>query len=356
MDPLGQGVSKLGDKAVFIAKTLPGESGVAEVTRQTKGVQFGRVQELTGPASNRVEPACVHFNRCPGCHYLHTDYESELVYKQQTLLRYLARFPAVEAHLRVYPAMSRLSYRNRIQLHYRYHYLGLIDGVSDQVVEIPHCKILHPSLTEAFQQLYSDKSWAETHKGRGHCELYLCNDEVRESWNQPYAEGGFTQVNQAMNQLLRTVVAECVEAGAGQVETLLDLFAGDGNLSAEIPVKKTQVDCVASSKHAEAGASRFVALDLFQDDALNTFRSQCPEKKFDVLLVDPPRKGFPVLDDWVKAYKPGQLVYVSCNAATMARDLESLSGRFTVEKVALIDLFPGTYHFETLVSLRFKNK
>jgi len=102
----------------------------------------------------------------------------------------------------------------------------------------------------------------------------------------------------------------------------------------------------------------FVHLDLFSESALRTFKARTEYKQFDVLLVDPPRKGFPDMALWINAYKPKKLIYVSCNAATMVRDLQHLSGlesskKYSIDHIELIDLFPSTYHYETLVTVSF---
>lgn len=86
----------------------------------------------------------------------------------------------------------------------------------------------------------------------------------------------------------------------------------------------------------------FIHLDLFSDTALRAFKARTEHTRFDVLLVDPPRKGFVHLAQWVKAYRPKKLIYVSCSAPTMVRDLQLLGGDYRIEQVNLIDLFPGT--------------
>ena len=80
MDPMGQGVAKIDGKPCFIPKALPGEQGQATLTKASKGVLFAKLDALDISADNRQEPQCKHFASCPGCHYLHTDYQSELRY------------------------------------------------------------------------------------------------------------------------------------------------------------------------------------------------------------------------------------------------------------------------------------
>mgnify|MGYP001341796390 CR=1 FL=1 len=82
MDALGQGVCKQNGAITFIAKTLPGESGMARIHKRSKGVQFATGESIAEQSEQRIKPECVHFQQCPGCHYLHTDYPTELGFKQ----------------------------------------------------------------------------------------------------------------------------------------------------------------------------------------------------------------------------------------------------------------------------------
>ncbi|MDN4502756.1 hypothetical protein QX776_10090 [Alteromonadaceae bacterium BrNp21-10] len=351
MDPLGQGVAKQNSAVTFIGKTLPGETLTAQVVSSKKGVSFAQLKQVEEPALNRIPASCEHYDQCPGCHYLHTDYHSELGYKKQALAKLLAKLAVSEEDIQVIAAPKRDGYRNRIQLHYRGNSIGLVDGMTDKIVEIPHCQIIQQEIKPALTALYQDRSWSKGRSRQGHCELYLKNEVVNVEWNERYAHGGFTQVFAAMNEQLCARVTEYIQREA--VESVLDLFAGDGNLTEDMcadgQVKRIMVDYSADNHR-----DNFFPLDLFAEDALKKFQSKCKDKHFDALIVDPPRKGFSALSQWVKKYKPKLLVYVSCNAATMARDLANLSTPFTMETVELLDLFPSTYHFETISFVRFK--
>ncbi len=349
---MGQGVSREGKSVTFIAGTLPGETGRAVVFKKSKGVQFARLESLEKLADNRCDPVCPHFKICPGCHYLHTDYASELQYKQSALARHLTHLGISEESIELVPAPRRMAYRNRVQLHYRHKYIGMLDPVRNQVMEIPHCQILREELQPAFNTLYEDKSWTKEHAGHGHCELYLRSGEVSERWNTDYSHGGFSQVFDEMNWELQSRVQKLLDGlSAGSV---LDLFSGRGNLSNEFSARggaRVLVDSYGgdNSKVSED----FIKLDLYGEDALKLFVRRSGKKKFDTMLVDPPRRGFPDLDKWVKKIKPKHLLYVSCNPASLARDLRSLSSKHKLGEVQLLDLFPATYHFETLVLLHF---
>lgn len=365
IDGLGQGVAKRDGKPCFIAKTLPGDTGTAQIFKTSKGVSFASVESLEQTAPNRIEPECEHFASCPGCHFLHTDYASELQYKLAALQRTLRGLPLDAEHIEVLGAPQRLGYRNRVQLHYRHKYIGMLDGSNDQVVEVPHCKIIDPQLQSALDALYQDRQWSKLYSGSGHCELYIKDGEVQTSWNQPYAQGGFTQVNHAMNETLRKQLLNY--AAQGPTHSILDLFAGEGNLSqllveadasdeAVLPTslaRRTMVDYNPEWQGEERAG--FYNLDLFDAKSLTSFARREARDSFDLVIVDPPRKGFPGLADWVQKYKPKQLIYVSCNATTMARDIKNLQGKFAITHASLLDLFPATYHFESMLRIEFKN-
>ncbi|MEH6592283.1 MAG: hypothetical protein V7746_18610 [Halioglobus sp.] len=349
IDSLGQGVSKKNDEVHFIAKTLPGETGTARVLKQKKKVSIARLDVLDITSEQRIEPSCVHFQQCPGCHFLHTDYATELALKKSALQNCFRKIELPQSGIDTIPAPQRQHYRNRLQLHYRHKYLGMVDGLTDQVVEIPECQILMPQLQAQLKALYDDKSWVKKHSGNGHCEIYWQDDKVNISWDKPYADGGFTQVNQAVNAMLIDQVKQ--QALAVPFEHVLDVFSGTGNLSspiiAEKPVPRRMVD-LSDVSHAD-----FMAMNLYDEDALPRFLQRQSLKKFDLMLVDPPRKGFPALNDWVNKLKPKRLIYVSCNPASLAADLQSLTGKSTLSSLSLLDMFPSTYHFETVATLDF---
>jgi len=321
------------------------------VYKRSKGVQFARLQKLSHRAENRQEPECPHFEQCPGCQFLHTDYASELGFKRAALLRHLGQLEGAEGAIEVLPAPRRLGYRKRVQLHYRHKHIGVLDAVSDKVVAIPHCKIMREEIKPAFDSLYEESQWSKEHPGRGHCELYLQGEEVGIQWNQEYAHGGFSQVYDEMNQLLQqrvqTILSDLAPA------KLLDLFSGQGNLTHSYAVAGGERVLVDSYYSDAQLPDNFCKLDLYDEESLAQFVRQHGKGDFDTFVIDPPRRGFPELDRWVRKFKPRHLLYVSCGPASLARDLRNLSKPYRLHQLDLLDLFPATSHFETLVLLEF---
>ncbi len=352
IDPMGQGVSKLDGNITFIKGVLPGETGQAEVYKRAKGVRFASLKHLDATATNRIEAVCPHFERCPGCQYLHTDYDSELMYKREALGRHLAGLGIDTDDIEVVRAPRRLSYRNRVQLHYRHKYIGMLDSINNEVLEIPGCRILREELQAAFDELQTGK-WTGSHSGHGHCELYYRSGQVSVEWDRDYAHGGFSQVYEEMNQALKQQVQDQLRKLGTQ--RLLDLFSGSGNLSegfAAAGGERVLIDSFAGGQSGNLPQG-FEQMDLYDERSLANLVRKSNSGNFDAVLLDPPRRGFPALDLWVKKIKPLHLLYVSCNPASLARDLGNLKGRFRIKTVQLLDLFPATSHFETLLVLEF---
>lgn len=352
MDSLGQGVSKE-ERILFVPKTLPGEEGRAQVLAQKKSVSFGWPLEFTKEASNRIIPECPHFSECPSCHYLHTNYESELEYKRLSFDQIFRNLPLPRPD--VVAAPRRLAYRNRIQLHYdtKTGKLGLMSLSLKRIIEIPHCLIGVPAISSTLAELYKNQNWmkrAPKDKSQGHVEIYQRGPDVQLTWNRPYAEGGFTQVFEEMNQLLKDRITELFSHQS--LGNLLDLFGGGGNLSEGLDYKERRcVDFYGVPKGGD-----FISLDLYSRTALKELQKKLREENLNIktLILDPPRAGFKELGLWLDSLKPETVLYVSCDPHTLARDLRTLQN-YEVTKSFLLDFFPSTFHFETMLLLQRKS-
>ncbi len=352
MDSLGQGVSKETEKITFIAKTITGDAGDAVILSEKKGVAFGRIARLAEASPLRIPPVCPHFDACPSCHYLHVDYPEELRIKKGALEKLFRKLVIPEVI--VVPALRRLGYRNRLQLHYdlQERALGYFDHQLGKIVPVPNCLMGVDSVGTELRRLYRDAAWErEVPRGpaRGHVEIYQTEAALKVSWNRPYAEGGFTQVFQEMNQKLLQLLQETVGASAGAV---LDLFGGNGNLSQPLsPSRRLCVDVYPDSKGRE-----FFNQNLYADGAFRNVKQELRRRsldQLDTLILDPPRSGFKDLPRWLAELRPKTVAYVSCDPHTLVRDVQGVSD-YEIKKVYLVDFFPSTFHFESFIILERK--
>lgn len=254
--------------------------------------------------------------------------------------------------IEVIKSNSRLHYRNRIQLHYnlREATIGFIGKNGKDILPVPLCQIMNLNVEKQYQWLL--KNWEHEIKKygypqKGHVEIYEYEQKVNITWNSPYADQGFSQVNPQTNQLMIDRIYEYFKFRSTNI---LDLFGGAGNLTNKLKMDShINRVCIDIYPHKNE-TNDFFNLNLFSEHALQKFTSQITTD-FDTLFIDPPRSGFKQLSDWVEHYKPQSIVYVSCHAATMARDLKPITSHYLSKKNYLIDLFPSTYHYETMIFL-----
>ena len=228
LDLLGQGVAKTSTSSnkksvCFIPKTLPGETIQASIVKERKNISIAKLESVVEASPLRQVASCPHYAECPSCHYLHTNYDNELAIKQQALHNELSFLYKKEQYQTPEISLSkspiREAYRNRIQLHYRHKYIGYINGQTNQVLEVPQCKIIRPELQAEFDALY-EKDWTKDTAGKGHVELYWKDGKTEVHWNQPYASGGFSQVNEAVNTVMCDRINQQLELASPN--TLLD--------------------------------------------------------------------------------------------------------------------------------------
>lgn len=361
IDSLGQGVMR-GERVGFFQNTLPGETGSAKTIKEKKKILFGYLeseQDLTHKSDKRIHPECPHYFACGGCHYQHTDYAYELELKRQALTWNLRKI--TDQNVQVHYQDQRFGYRNRLQLHYdkNQKVLGLISRCKSQILQIEECLLPQKLVKEKLNSLYKNQEWLNLVQGQpaqGHIEIYLKDEaNISVELNSPYAHGGFTQVNSWGNQCLKDLVLQEFTASGITDAITLDLYGGDGNLSRNIPSKQTLiVDSSPTPKRLQENQSYLQFKMDLREKSLKTLLKQIQHQlqdQIDLLIVDPPRAGFKQLNELARELQPSYIFYISCESSTLSRDLQSLNNYLTKE-VHLVDLFPATRHFETLVVLQ----
>ncbi|MFN8369392.1 MAG: hypothetical protein U0T83_02070 [Bacteriovoracaceae bacterium] len=379
IDPLSQGVSKINNPDIdFIMKTLPGEAGSAYFYKKNKQLSFGVLESPSDLipetiSSNRVTPNCPHYYSCTACHFLHTDYANELNLKAGTvnfLARKITSLFTPNLKIEIIPAINRSYYRNRIQLHYDISKkkLGFINVATNTITPVPNCLLPNSKILTKIKELYAGDSWiklisANTNIKKGHIELYEIDPnqkEVQVSFNLGYSEGGFSQVNPEMNSLFLQLIHKMKEKWIDPISDywVIDLFGGDGNIGKNfLPKAVFSIDSfnLTHKKSNKNNNLSFIQDDLYKTDNFykwqNFIFSKVDVAIKPVLILDPPRSGFNLLNNWVKTYDPVFIFYISCNFHTLVRDLDNLKN-YQIVEFLVIDFFPSTYHFETLIILR----
>lgn len=353
IDPLGQGVSKEESAITFIKKTLPNEIVEAEVFSKKKGVEFAQLTNIISSSPARINPDCVHFNECNGCDYQHTEYKNELEFKKAALKRHLFKFP--ETNINIHSAKKRYGYRNRIQLHYdkKKRALGLLNA-KQEIISVSDCIIIEPKVSYEIKKLYLDKSWLKLVAKEpitGHIEIYAHPKEgySQITVNKPYAFGGFTQVNQHMNNEMLEWINQKAKELIDPNAMVYDLFGGNGNISAGLSNKTLVVDAYKATP-TNTKRQFFYSQNLYNPDALkNLIHLKSNEiRRPEWIIFDPPRSGLKNIKEYLNEFKPKGFIFIACDPSSFARDLKDVFDQYEIHSLELFDLFPGTQHFETI--------
>lgn len=346
-------------EAVFIPFTLPGERVRVEMEPRRRGRVTARLLEVLEPSPERIAPGCEYFGRCGGCQLQHTGAEHQLALKRGVLLETLQRTGGIawDGPVALHAA-EPWGYRNRIRVQ-------AIPGVGvgyymanqRRVLPITHCPIASSALNRGLGQLA-----AEGRMRREEIELAVDNQDrgLEEDaplefevgrWRFRVSPGAFFQVN-------RFLAEELVAAVTGDTggTAAVDLFSGVGLFALPLAENFTRVEAV----EADAVAARDLrhnlraapAAEAIADGALDYLR-QRPPGAVELVVADPPRAGLgPELTAELLTLAPRRLHLVSCDPATLGRDLRALTaGGYRIGELHLFDLFPQTAHIEAVVRL-----
>jgi len=388
----GEVIGRLADgRAVFIPFALPGERVRVRLVEEKR--RFARAELLTvlQPAAERSTPRCPHYMHCGGCHYQHLTYEAQLAAKTAILQDQLERIGGL-AHLPMQPAWASQpwNYRNHIQFHLTSEgQLGFHAASSERIIPIQECHLPQPEINALWPQLDLEaipglERLAIRQGTDGDLQLILESSDpqppemlieglpisavhlspagalvlagseslVIDVQGHPFqvSAGSFFQVNTAMAEALVTHVMENLTLHPNS--TVIDVYCGVGLFSAFLaPHVGRLVGIEASPAACEDFTVNLDAYDhveLYEaaaEEVLPAWQGQP-----DVILVDPPRAGLtPTVIDACARLQPAQLVYVSCDPATLARDARRLiRAGFQLRLVTPFDLFPQTYHIESV--------
>jgi 23S rRNA (uracil1939-C5)-methyltransferase len=399
----GEAVGRYKGKVVFVPYALPGEEVLVEIVEDKKRYARARPVEVISPAPQRVVPRCPHFGLCGGCHWQHIDYAAQLQFKESILRDQLARLGGIK-HAPIMPLIGMAQpwcYRNHVQFALTDNgRLGFVAarsrGKARRVMPIEVCYLLHPLLDDMFVALdlehlelkrlslragintgqrmmifeteddeppeleidfplscvllLSDGR-AATLVGESHIVESLAGREYRVS------ASSFFQVNTIQAEALVQKVIDMLRPSLQGDETLLDAYCGVGTFALSLADRVGRAIGVEENREAiadaglNADAADLPNVELIQgrvEDVLPDL-----EESIDLVILDPPRQGCP--PETLKAVAgldPTRIVYISCDPATLARDARTLlQNGYKLIEVQPVDMFPQTYHIETIALL-----
>ena len=334
----GAGVARHDGKVCFVPFTAPGDRVRVKLSRNRRKFAEGEVVEVLEPSPDRVSPRCPYFARCGGCAYQHIAYARQLEFKHRQVEQTLRRVGKLtDVPMRaIVPSPEQYGYRNRVRVHVHIGEAGFFAHRSHELVPIARCEIAQPAVNEALHDL------RRTSVRDG--DYTLLAGERGEF---------FEQTNDAVAAELLSLVERTVRRDQS---LLIDAYCGAGFFAHRLAPLFEEVIGIEENEHAvalarrrAAGNERYIAGDVAEYLA-ELLGSRDLGRA--TVILDPPATGIaPRALELLVATAPSEILYVSCNPATLARDLAILCSRYRLDSVTPLDMFPQTAEIEVLAVL-----
>ncbi len=408
--PEGKALAHWHDKALFVVGPLPGESARVAITREKRHWAEGVVREYMTTSQHRQRPYEEHYGSCSP--WQAVDYAHQLELKQAMLAEVYGR-PGLELPVASMQGSSRQQgYRNKLEFTLMTDEAGRLAlafhrrGSYRQLVAAPHGCVLGTEEMNGAARALADRlqglglaGVAETltvrqsHTHGRVIAVLLVQEPVARDWSRllgpevaglavvrkmrhdqyetlwhqgelelaetiggvelHYPWDSFFQVNvPTFAQALESILA-ALEPGT----KVVDLYGGAGTIglpAARIAREVVGVEAVASSVELAARNAARNGLENYRAVAVLSEKMDVELLQgADTIIVDPPRAGLhPKVVRFLLAAGPRQIVYLSCNPVTQARDIIALAEGYAAGSVAGFDFYPGTLHLESLVTLK----
>ena len=379
MGRLGDALAHHEGREVLVFGGIPGEEVIAEVVRHPKRYIAAQVVEVVTPSPHRVATPCPYVGDCTGCQWQHISYDHQLHLKREAVLdalRSVGGLSEVDVPPTL-PSDQQFGYRN----HARFTIgpegrLGFVHRERRRFVDIQRCLLMDPWINQtlgALQGRCGETTQLSMRYGSGTGEWLIqptlkSADVPLETGQKHYRErlldtpfriaaASFFQTNTGQAERLARLMLDALSLAGGEV--VVDSYAGVGTFAALLAPHAARVIAIEESPSAIQDAE--LNLAVFSNVEIRPGKTEDVldglDMPVDAAIVDPPRVGcHPRTLESLMRLAPPRLVYISCDPESLARDLKLLSdGPYRVESVQPVDMFPQTYHVESLTTLTLKS-
>ena len=392
LDNTGRGISYYNNKIIFIPNTLPNEEVIINITKESKKYYEGEVIEYLKTSPLRIEPLCPYYNTCGGCNLLHTPYNETIKYKKNKLQDILHKYANIDKDIEIIPSKNELNYRNKITLKIKNNKYGYYQESTHKLIEIDNCLLAEPSINNFIKDIkyLNIKNGELVIRSNYNKELLIhiiSKEEITPNIEYLkkkhkivgiivnnktiYGESSFVEIINHLyfnvsydsffqiNRYICSILFDLVKENINDNEVVLDLYCGVGTLGINVAnkskrlygieiVKNAVLNAITNSKINKRNNISYMLGDV----------SKCLPKikdNIDTIILDPPRAG---LDNITKKtiidFKPTKIIYISCDPITLARDLKELKEYYLIKDIKGLDMFPYTYHCESITILERK--
>ena len=397
LDHQGRGIAYIDDKITFVETALPGEAVFIKITNSKKKYNEGIVQKYIQKSEKRVDNVCPFYESCGGCNILHMSYNDQLEYKENKIKDIMKKYANIDKISKIIKCDKQFNYRNKVTLKVENNIIGYYEKKSYNLVNIDKCLIIDNEFNKIINDLKkfnldniyelmirninSDNTALTLYLQKDtnciqideYCKKnniilnkiiknkdFKCNEKSKiigklGNFKFIISPLSFFQVNTDQTIKLYDKILELLEPNKD--DNLLDLYCGTGTIGIYVANKVNKVLGVEIVKDAihDANINKKI-------NNVNNINFICGntekiikdvKEKYNAIIVDPPRAGLTesIIRD-IFRINPDKIVYVSCDPITLARDLKLLQEKYEVLDVVPVDMFPNTYHVETVCKLK----
>lgn len=386
----GNGISKEEGKIIFIEKSIPGDIVTIKNKIEYKNYSKATIDQIITKSKDRIIPKCPYYNECGGCQIMAMNYEKQLQYKKEKVQNIFKKYSNLDINPNIVPSYQ-FGYRNKITLQVQNGIIGLFKESSNTIIEISECflvsdkinnliKIIKKNINTKYLNkimireatsglmvvFYGQVSKNEIVDNLKNyvSSIYInskciygssCLFDKLDKYNFRISPESFYQVNK-----LQTInLYNQVKTYLNKANNIMDLYCGTGTIGIYVSDKCKKILGIEINKSAIIDANKNKEINNI---ANINFRCGSVGKlisikdKYDAIIVDPPRSG---LDKKTRRILlnilPSKIIYVSCDPMTLSRDIQELSSNYELEDITLFDMFPNTYHVESVLLLSLKN-
>lgn len=389
-DHYGRGIARVEEKVTFLKNALPGEVCKIELETCKKSFATGRVTEIVTESKERVTPLCPYYEVCGGCDLQHQNRRAQLQFKKQKVEELIEKFAHRKIEITDILFGADYGYRNKVTLHGKNGQLGLYEEKSNRLLALDQCLLLKPELNALWQDLIhyiaehpkdtiesavlratsmGTMIWITGHVDHEALKSFFSKkvttllvknqvllgtgtiEETILSQKFQVSPTSFFQVNDEMRDQMYQLVLDYTKKK--KRKRILDLYCGTGTIGLILAPYASEVigiDCEKSSiaDAKENQKKNHLSNVTFLCDKVENRISDLRE--IDFLVVDPPRSGLDQKTrENIRRIAPSEWIYISCDPATLARDLTDFLDCWDIAHITLIDMFPNTHHVECCV-------
>ena len=387
LDNFGRGITYINDKICFVENALPNEKVEIKITKEKKKYLEANAINILESSKDRIKPICPYSNECGGCNLNHLSYEKENEFKYNKIKELINKYLKENIELKDIVFDKEYEYRNKLVLHGNNKIIGLYKKLSNEIVNIDKCLLVNNKINEILSILRKNSIEEATIKTSNDLSNILLNIKgnvtninellnnvdvlvinnknitkdksiISSIGNKKYylSSNSFFQVNRFITESLYNEVLNNIK----NIKPckVLDLYCGTGTIGIYISNYCNEIIGVDYNKSNIDDANKNKKLNN-----CNNISFICDKvekvidnyKDIDLVIVDPPRSG---LDDHtrdiLKKMMSKTIIYVSCDPITLMRDLNDLKEIYKINYIKPFNMFPRTYHCESIVVLERK--